>query len=103
MIKIEENSAGANKWALSLLRKKSKEGGMKKLGLWVKVKPPLGSCHLRSDVSRFTDESRADVTRPCTKIAQNLHEFSSSLSSQLHEQMSCWTQVDKAMHCGWET
>jgi hypothetical protein len=70
---------------------------MKKLGLWVKVKSALGSYQLRFDVSRFTDEPRADVppsmgrvTLPCTEFAQNLHEFSSSLSSQLHEPMSCW-------------
>jgi hypothetical protein len=80
---------------------------MKKLGIWVKVKPPPGSYQLRFDLSRFTYESRADVTSslsrmplPCTKVAQNLHEFSSSLSSQLHEQVSYWTPGDKAMHCG---
>ena len=61
------------------------------------IKSALGTCQLRFDVSRFTDESRADVTSslskatlPCTKFAQNLHKFSSSLSSQLHKQMSCW-------------
>ena len=35
---------------------------MKKLGIWVKVKSGLDSYQLRFDVSRFTDESRADVT-----------------------------------------
>jgi hypothetical protein len=35
---------------------------MKKRGTWVKVKPAVGLYHLRFDVSRFTDESRADVT-----------------------------------------
>jgi hypothetical protein len=44
--------------------------------------------------------SLSRVTLPCTKFAQNRHEISSSLSSQLHEQMSCWTQRGKAMHCG---
>jgi hypothetical protein len=70
---------------------------MKKLGIWVKVTSALGSYQLSFDVSRFADESRADVTsslsrvtRPCTKFAQNLHRFSLSLSSQLHKQMSCW-------------
>jgi hypothetical protein len=79
---------------------------MKKLGIRVKVKSALGSYQLRLHVSRFADESRADLTsslsrvpHPCTKFAQNLHEFSSSLSSQLHEHMSCWSQGDKAMHC----
>jgi hypothetical protein len=47
-----------------VFRQNSKEGGIKKLGLWVKVKSALGSYQLRFDVSRFTDESRADVT-PC--------------------------------------
>ena len=32
---------------------------MKKRGIWVKVKPAVGLYHLRFDVSRFTDESRA--------------------------------------------
>jgi hypothetical protein len=43
-------------------RENSREGGMKKRGIWVKVKPALGSYHHRFDVSRFTHESRADVT-----------------------------------------
>jgi len=88
-------------------RENGREGGMKKHGMWAKVKPPLGSYQLRLDLSRFTDESRADVTSslsrvtvPCTRFAQNLHEFSLSLSSQLHEQVPCWTPGDKAMHCG---
>ncbi|MEW6404679.1 MAG: hypothetical protein AB1649_23015, partial [Chloroflexota bacterium] len=40
------------------------------------------------------------VALPCTKFAQNLHEFSLSLSSHLHKPMSCCLQGDKAMHCG---
>jgi hypothetical protein len=45
-------------------------------------------------------QSASRVTFFCTKFAKVFHEFSSSLSSQLHEQMSCWTHEDKAMHCG---
>lgn len=43
-------------------RENSGEGGMKKRGIWVKVKPAVGLYHLRFDVSRFTDKSRADLT-----------------------------------------
>jgi hypothetical protein len=92
---------------VAVFRKDGKEASMKKLGMWVKVKSALGSCQLRFDVSRFTDESKAEmtplmsrVTLPCTKFAQNLHRFSLSLSLQLHEQMSCWIQGHNAMHCG---
>jgi hypothetical protein len=42
-------------------RENSGEGGMKKRGIWVKVKPAVGLYHLRFDVSRYTDESRADL------------------------------------------
>jgi hypothetical protein len=43
-------------------RENSGVGGMKKRGIWVKVKPAVGLYHLRFDVSHFTDESRADLT-----------------------------------------
>jgi hypothetical protein len=45
-----------------VFRKDGKEGGMNELGIWVKAKSALGSYQLRFDVSRFADESRADVT-----------------------------------------
>jgi hypothetical protein len=41
---------------------RKKEGGMKKLGIWVKVKWALGSYQLRFDVSRFRNASRVDLT-----------------------------------------
>lgn len=36
----------------------------------------------------------------CTKFAQYLHEFSSSLSSQWHEPMLCWVQGAGQLNCG---
>ena len=41
---------------------RKKEVGMNRRGIRVNVKSALGSYRLRFDVSRFTDESRADVT-----------------------------------------
>jgi hypothetical protein len=48
--------------SVAVFRKDGKEGGMKKLGIWVKVKSALGSYQPRFDVSRFTDQRRADLT-----------------------------------------
>ncbi len=48
--------------------------------------------HVWSSETKVTLADRGRVTLSCTKFAQNFHEFSSSLSSSLHNPMLCWVQ-----------